>query len=73
MKIGEVELRKIPASEKTLCENGCPSNAVGYFNGTPYCAECLGEEQRRKWDRDGNFFVDNTGERVHYRVVQHVS
>lgn len=73
MKIGDVEIKRVPAGENIPCENGCTGKAVAYYNGTPYCAECLREEQQRKWDADGNFFVDSEGEEVRFEVVNHFS
>jgi len=70
MKIGEVEVRKIPAGKSVPCENGCPEPAVAYYNCTPFCVECLREEQQTKWDQDGNFFINVADERVYYEVVE---
>ena len=70
MKIGDVEITKIPSSDGVECRNGCSSNAISYFNGTPYCADCLRVEQQKKWDEDGNFFINSEGKRVHYGIVK---
>jgi hypothetical protein len=73
MKIGHVEETKIPADQHVQCQNGCLDEATKYRNGTPYCVECLHEEQRKQWEADGNFFVDGEGERVHFDVVSKLS
>jgi hypothetical protein len=52
MKIGDVEIEKIPRGQRVDCQNGCP-DAIGYRNGIPYCADCLLTEQQMKWDKDG--------------------
>jgi hypothetical protein len=44
MRIGEVEVRKIPDGEEVLCQGEAPGHAIVYFNNTPYCAECFGAE-----------------------------
>lgn len=44
MKIGEVEVKRIPFGEDIRCQGGIPGKALVYFNGTPYCAECFGTE-----------------------------
>jgi hypothetical protein len=66
-------LKKIPASHGIDCQNGCSGKAIAYYNGIPYCAECLHEEQQLKWDRDGNFFVNSEGERVYFEIVRRLS
>ena len=73
MKIGDIDIKKIPPRERVECQNGCPNNAISYFNGIPYCAECLRAEQQKKWDEDGNFFIDPEGERAHYTIVDEFS
>jgi hypothetical protein len=73
MKIGDVEVKKIPAGQGIVCQNECPVNAIAYYNGTPYCAGCLREEQQMKWNEDGIFFVNREGERIHYEIVQRLS
>lgn len=70
MKIGDVEIKKIPVGQTVECENGCSAPAVSSFNGTPFCAECLRVEEQKKWKRDGNFFVNSEGERVYFDVVE---
>lgn len=72
MKIGDVEVKKIPFGQSVFCLNGC-GNAIAYFNEAPYCANCLQEEQQEKWEADGNFFINSEGERVHYEIVRKVS
>lgn len=72
MKIGQVEVKRIPAGQGIECHNGCPGNATAYYNGTPYCAECLREEQQLRWNADGNFYTKSDGGRVHYEIVQRV-
>ena len=69
MKIGDIDVKKIPPSQSIQCENGCPASAIAYLNGTPYCAECLREEQQLKWDHDGQFFENDKGERVYYEIA----
>jgi hypothetical protein len=44
MKIGDIEIKKIPAGENIRCQGGIPGQAIVYFDGTPYCVECLGTE-----------------------------
>lgn len=70
MKIGDVEVKKIPPAQSIECNNGCSAKAVAYFSGTPYCAECLHKEQKLKWGQDGNFFEKSEGERVYFEVVR---
>jgi hypothetical protein len=70
MKIGDVEVTKIPADQHIQCQNGCFHEATHYRNGTPFCAECLHEEQRKQWEADGNVFVDSEGKEVHFDVVR---
>jgi hypothetical protein len=70
MKIGDVEIKKIPAAQCVECNNGCSAKAIAYYNGTPYCAGCLREEQQLKWDEDGNFFENSDGDRVYFEVVR---
>ena len=73
MKIGDVEIKNIPANRDIRCQGGCPEKAIAYYNGTPYCAECLSEEQQKKWDEDGNHFVNSEGVEVHFEVVHRLS
>ncbi len=42
MKIGDIEIKKIPAGENIRCQGGIPGKALVYYNGTAFCAECLG-------------------------------
>ncbi len=70
MKIGAIDVSKIPPSKSIQCKNGCSDSAVAYLNGMPYCAECLREEQQLRWDEDGQFFENNKGERVYYEIVE---
>jgi hypothetical protein len=35
MKIGDVEVKKIPPAQSIECNNGCSAKAVAYFSGTP--------------------------------------
>lgn len=72
MKIGNIEVKKIPPFQSIECENACSTKAVAYLNDRPYCAECLREEQKLTWDKDGNFFETSEGERVYFDVVQTV-
>ena len=72
MKIGSIEVKRIPPSQNIECVNGS-SNAIAYFNETPYCAMCLAEEQRLKWNQDGQFFMNDNGERVYLEVVERIS
>jgi hypothetical protein len=45
MKIGEVEVGRIPAGEEVRCHATHHHRfAVAYFNGTPDCGECLADE-----------------------------
>lgn len=53
MKIGDIEIKNVPPSERVACHNGCCASAVSYFNGTPLCAECLYDAQKEKWAEDG--------------------
>ena len=73
MKISDVEVKKISLAQSIECDNECSANAVAYFNGTPYCAECLHKEQKLKWNRDGNFLENSEGERVYFEVVRKLS
>jgi len=73
MKIGDTTVTKIPPGQSVPCDNGCPDSAVAFFNDTPYCAECLLEQQQLKWERDGQFFENSEGERVHYEIVKKLS
>jgi hypothetical protein len=75
MKIGDVDITKIPPGKQVHCQNvgsedGCSCNAIAYFNGVPYCADCLLAEQQKKWDNDGSFFENQDGERVHFEVIK---
>jgi hypothetical protein len=70
MKIGDIEVRKIPPALSIECDNGCSAKATHYFNDAPFCAECLHEAQQMQWEKDGNFFETIDGERVHYKVVK---
>lgn len=70
MKIGDVDIQRIPPSQAIACDNGCTAKAVKYFNDIPLCAECLHDAQQMKWDEDGQFFINSDGEEVHYTVVQ---
>lgn len=70
MKIGEIEVQRIPPSQSIQCVNECSAKAVAYFNGIPLCPECLHEEQQLKWNEEGQFFVNSEGERVYYEVVR---
>ena len=70
MKIGNIDVRMIPPSQNIQCENGCSASAVAYFNGTPFCAECLHEEQQLKWNAEGQFFENSEGERTYFEVVE---
>ncbi len=72
MRIGDIELKRIPPSQTVTCSNGC-GNAIAYFNEAPYCADCLAEEQRLKWNQDGQFFETSEGERIYYEIVQKLS
>lgn len=72
MKIGDVEVKRIPPSQSIECSNEC-GNATAYFNGTPFCAVCLAEKQGQKWNEDGQFFENDEGERVYYEVVKKMS
>jgi hypothetical protein len=73
MKIGDTTVTNIPPRQSVPCKNGCSGGAVAYFNGTPYCAECLREEQQLKWNQDGQFFENSEGDRVHYEIVNKLS
>jgi hypothetical protein len=73
MKIGDTDNQKIQPGQIIDCENGCSANAVSYFNGTPYCTECLHAEQQKKWENDGSFFLNSEGERVHFEAIRRIS
>lgn len=70
MKIGDIVVQKIPPGQNIQCENECSDSAVAYFDGTPFCAECLREEQQLKWNAEGQFFENSEGERIYYEVVE---
>ena len=72
MKIGDAHVQKIPPGQSIQCRNECPVSAVAYFNGTPYCPECLREEQQLKWNAEGQFFENSEGERIYYEEVRKV-
>ena len=65
MKIGDVEITKIPHGQRVDCQNGCEANAVKYRNGIPYCADCLLVEQRKLIDVE-----TSDGTVVHYQIVR---
>jgi hypothetical protein len=44
MKIDGIEVRKIPGAEKRECAGLQPGPAVVYFDGSPLCASCFGQE-----------------------------
>jgi len=73
MKIGDTDEQEIPPGQSIRCENGCPASAVAYFNGTPYCPECLREEQQLKWNAESQFFENIEGERIYWEEVRRVS
>lgn len=73
MKIGDIDVQKIPPAQGIQCENGCSGKATAYLNGTPYCDGCLREEQQRKWQEDENFFLNSEGKRVYFEIVRRVS
>jgi hypothetical protein len=70
MKIGDVEVKKIPANENITCEECGVNRATKYLNGTPYCADCLLAEQQRMWEQGGNFFTTIDGGRVYFDVAE---
>ena len=67
MKIGDVEIKKIPLGEHIECQNGCSATAVSYRNGVPYCADCLLTEQQRAWNKEIDF-VEPAGAVVCYEI-----
>jgi hypothetical protein len=66
MKIGDVEIKKIPQGERVDCQ-GCSATAVSYRNGVPYCADCLLTEQEKAWKNEISF-VNPDGEVVSYQI-----
>jgi hypothetical protein len=73
VKIGDVEVKKIRPGQNIDCSNECSGRATAYYNDTPYCAECLREEQQRRWKFDSQFFVNSIGERVHFDFVRELT
>jgi hypothetical protein len=70
MRIGDVNIVRIPPSQHVNCQNGCTAVATSYRNGIPYCADCLLEEQQKAWKNEVSF-VNPEGD--HFGVVRQFS
>ena len=68
MKIGDVDITKIPRGQSVKCQNGCEANATRYRNGTPYCGACFYAAQLKAWEDEANRFVAWDG--TVYEVVR---
>jgi hypothetical protein len=70
MKIGDNDVQGTPRGQSIQCVRGCDDSAVSYFNGVPYCPECLHEEQQLKWNAESQFIETSEGERIYFEVVR---